>query len=232
MQFFAAERDGEAPFFLARDRVRPYTYAAAMADLNTRCARVGVDGSRFGIHGIRVAGYNASVRANGHDVAICHGLRAGPSLANRYHRYDVSTKIVQMAANMVRHPMAGERRVGFESLSAGPEDLTSIRATDDTTMVENVVQERTLQPRRGSTPEAARQRKSSREATVNSEDNLRRARALTDRGSSPAPSSTVAEVDHATVLSPDVVMAVARGGRSSNRVRQSRSQHQGGGLGH
>ena len=154
MQFFAAERDGEAPFFLARDRVRPYTYAAAMADLNTRCARVGVDGSRFGIHGIRVAGYNASVRANGHDVAICHGLRAGPSLANRYHRYDVSTEIVQMAANMVRHPMAGERRVGFESLSAGPEDLTSIRATDDTTMVENVVQERTLQPRRGSTPEA------------------------------------------------------------------------------
>ena len=204
-----------------------------MADLKTRCARViGVDGSRFGIHGIPVAGYNASVRANGHDVTVCHGLWAGPSSANRYHRYDVSTEIVPMAANMVRHHMAGERRVGFESLSAGPEDLTSIRATDDTTMVENVVQERTLQPRRGSTPEAARQRKSSREATVNSEDNLRRARALTDRGSSPAPSSTVAEVDHATVLSPDVVMAVTRGGRSSNRVRQGRSQHQGSGLGH
>ena len=203
-----------------------------MADLKTRCARViGVDGSRFGIHGIPVAGYNASVRANGHDVTVCHGLWAGPSSANRYHRYDVSTEIVPMAANMVRHHMAGERRVGFESLSAGPEELASTQAADDTTMGGNVV-ERTLHPRRGSTPEAARQRKSSREATVNSEDNLRRARALTDRGSSPAPSSTVAEVDHATVLSPDVVMAVARGGRSSNRVRQSRSQHQGDGLGH
>ena len=66
----------------------------------------------------------------------------------------------------------------------------------------------------GATPEAARQRKSSREATVNSDVNLRRARALTDRGSSPAPSSTVAEVAHATVLPPDVVMAVTRGGRS------------------
>jgi len=28
------------------------------------------------------------------------------------------------------------------------------------------------------------------------------------------------------------LMAVTRGGRSSNRVRQGRSQHQGGGLGH
>ncbi len=49
--------------------VRPHTYAAAMADLKTRCARVGVDGSRFGIHGIRVAGYNASVRANAGHVS-------------------------------------------------------------------------------------------------------------------------------------------------------------------
>ena len=204
-----------------------------MADLKTRCARViGVDGSRFGIHGIPVAGYNASVRANGHDVTICHGLWTGPCSANRYHRYDVSTEIVPMAANMVRHHMAGDRRVGFESLSAGPEELASTRAADDTTMVANVAQEMTLQPRRGSFPEAARQRKSSREATVNSEGRLRGARALTDRGSSPAPSSTVAEVDHATVLSPDVVMAVTRGGRSSNRVRQGRSQHQGSGLGH
>ena len=143
-----------------------------MADLNTRCARVGVDGSRFGIHGIRVAGYNASVRANGHDVTICHGLWTGPCSANRYHRYDVSTEIVPMAANMVRHHMAGDRRVGFESLSAGPEELASTRAADDTTMVANVAQEMTLQPRQGSFPEAARQRKSSREATVNSEDNL------------------------------------------------------------
>ena len=231
MRFFAAERDGEAPFFLARDRVRPYTYAAAMADLKTRCARVGVDGSRFGIHGIRVAGYNASVRANGHDLTICHGLWAGPSSASRYHRFDVSTEIVPMAANMVRHHMAGDRRVGLESLSANPEELASTPAADDTTMGVSVI-ERTLHPRRGSTPEAARQRKSSREATVNSDVNIRRARALTVHGSSPAPSSTVAAVAHETVLPPDVVMAVTRGGRSSNRVRQSRSQHQGGGLGH
>ncbi len=154
MHFFAAERDGEAPFFLARDRVRPYTYATAMADPKTRCARVGVDGSRFGIHGIRVAGYNASVRANGHDVTICHGIWAGPSSANRYHRYDVSTEIVPMAANMVRHHMAGDRRVGFESLSANPEELASIHAADDTTMGGSVI-ERTLHPRRGGNPRSS-----------------------------------------------------------------------------
>jgi len=137
-----------------------------------------------------------------------------------------------MAAKMVRHHMAGERRVEFESLSSGPEGLTSIRSAANTALVlGNVVQERTLQPRRGSTPDAARQRKCSWEATI-SEGRPRGARAMADLGSSPAPPSTVAEVDHTTVLSPDVVLAGTQGGRRSNRVRHGRSQHQGGGLGH
>ena len=135
MQFFASERDGEAPFFLAnRNRIRPYTYPAAMADLKERCARVGVDGSRYGLHGIRVAGYDASVRANGHEVTICHGLWAGPASANRHHRFDVSSEIVPMAANMVRYHTVGERRVGFESSSSGPECPTSIGSAADTAL--------------------------------------------------------------------------------------------------
>ena len=137
-----------------------------------------------------------------------------------------------MAANMVRHHMAGERRVELESLSSGPEGLTSIRSAANTALVGNVVQERTLQPRRGSTPDAARQRKCSWEANTISEGRPRGARALADLGSSPASPSTVAEVDHTTVLSPDVVLAGTQGGRRSNRVRHGRSQHQGVGLGH
>ena len=40
MQFFPHGREPEEPFFLARDRTRPYTYSAAMADLRTSvCAR-------------------------------------------------------------------------------------------------------------------------------------------------------------------------------------------------
>ena len=108
-----------------------------------------------------------------------------------------------MAANMVRYHMAGERRVEFESLSSGPEGPTSMGSAADTALVGNAIQERTLQPRRRSTPDAARQPKSSREATVNSEGTARRprgARALADFGSSPAPPSTVAEVDQTTVL--------------------------------
>ena len=233
MQFFASERDGEAPFFLARNRIRPYTYPAAMADLKERCVRVGVDGSRCGLHGIRVAGYDASVRANGHEVTICHGLWAGPASANRHHRFDVSSEIVPMAANMVRYHTVGERRVGFESSRSGPECPTSIGSAADTALVENVVQERTLQPRRGSTPDGARQRKSSRD--VSSEGTARRsrgARGSADFGSSPAPPSALAEVDQTTVLSLDVVLAGTQGGRRSYRVRHGRSQHPGVFLGH
>ena len=34
MSFYEGPRDPTEPFFLSRDRVRPYTYAAASADLN------------------------------------------------------------------------------------------------------------------------------------------------------------------------------------------------------
>ena len=84
MQFFPQGREPEDPFFLARDRTRPYTYSAAMSDLRQRCARIGVDGNLYGIHGLRVEGYNASLRANGEKRTVAHGLWSGPSAAGRY----------------------------------------------------------------------------------------------------------------------------------------------------
>ena len=153
-------RDEEAPFFLSRERARPYTYAAAMADLRERCARVGVDGSRYGIHGVRVAGYNASVRANGHDVTICHGLWSGAASSNRYHRFDVSTEIVPMAANMIRFHMSGGRGAGGDTSCLSQGDQSPRISADVTSVVEGVVPERVIRPRSGSTPEPSRQRRS------------------------------------------------------------------------
>ena len=70
MRFFAAERDaGEAPFFLARDRGTPTHICRGYGGPEDKMCAGGVDGSRFGIHGIRVAGYNASVRANAGHVS-------------------------------------------------------------------------------------------------------------------------------------------------------------------
>ena len=167
MSFFPSGRDEEAPFFLARDRARPYTYAAAMADLRERCARVGVDGSRYGIHGVRVAGYNASARANGHDVTICHGLWSGAASSNRYHRFDVSTEIVPMAANMIRFHMSGGRGAGGDTSCLSQGDQSPRSSADVTPVVENVVAERVIRPRSGSTPEPSRQRRSAQRHNSN-----------------------------------------------------------------
>ena len=102
MQFFPHGRAPEDPFFLARDRTRPYTYSAAMSDLRQRCERIGVDGGLYGIHGLRVEGYNASLRANGEKRTVAHGLWSGPPAAGRYLRLSVPNEIVPMADNMVR----------------------------------------------------------------------------------------------------------------------------------
>jgi hypothetical protein len=81
-------RDG--PMFLARDRVRPYIYSAAASDFQARQARVGVpEEARTAPHGLRVAGYNATKRALGEDIAAAHGgWQSGAH--TRYSRYYMS----------------------------------------------------------------------------------------------------------------------------------------------
>ena len=98
MSFFSAARCATDPFFLARDQRRPYTYTAAMADLKMFLARVGSD-TDFGIHGLRVAGYNASKSAVGLELTVAHGGWES-SAHSRYERFPLRT-VFSMAASMV-----------------------------------------------------------------------------------------------------------------------------------
>ena len=94
-----AARPMHEPFFLARDKRRAYTYAAGMADLNDRVRAAGFE-DHYGLHGLRVAGYNWSKRsATGEDLTVAHGMWRS-SGHKRYDRWSVG-EILDIPANMV-----------------------------------------------------------------------------------------------------------------------------------
>lgn len=97
MSFYPDGRmDDTAPFFLAADRKRPYTYGCGMTDLKTAIGWVQSD-TEFGLHGLRVEGYN---RAGKDSLAVAHGGWKGTS-ASRYDRFSVSRDVAPMASRMV-----------------------------------------------------------------------------------------------------------------------------------
>ena len=54
MRFYSGPRPAETPFFMAKDRVRPYTYSAGLKDLQVMLKRVSPDDTDFTLHGVRV----------------------------------------------------------------------------------------------------------------------------------------------------------------------------------
>ena len=107
MQFYSGPREETEPFFMARDRVRPYTYSAAMADLKAMLSRVTSD-LDYGLHGARVEGYNRAKKACGEDAAVAQGGWK-PGSNSRYDRFDLARDIFPMAARMVSSTAGQER---------------------------------------------------------------------------------------------------------------------------
>ena len=102
LSFFDGERAPTDPMFLAQDRVRPYTYSAATSDLKHYLSEVS-DDIDFGIHGIRVQGYNDSKSGNGEDITVAHGLWSSKQSAGRYERFSL-LQVCSIAAGMVGQP--------------------------------------------------------------------------------------------------------------------------------
>ena len=111
-EFYPHGRDPDDPFFMSRDRSRPYTYTCAMSDLRSRLARVGVDGYLYGLHGLRVAGYNSSLHVNGEELTVLQGGWSSAKSASRYHRWSVPADVVPMAAATVTAFVEGEQPEG------------------------------------------------------------------------------------------------------------------------
>ena len=101
MRFHTAGRDDNAPFFLAADRLRPYLYRHALADCRLLWIRGSptVDMSAYGLHSLRVLGYNLSIDSNGDELTMCHG-RWRSSAHKQYKRFKMSD-ILPMASKMV-----------------------------------------------------------------------------------------------------------------------------------
>jgi hypothetical protein len=72
MRFYTGPRAGDSPFFMAKDRTRPYTYSAAQKDLKVMLARVSPDDTDFGYRGVRVEGWN---RASADNADLAEGTR-------------------------------------------------------------------------------------------------------------------------------------------------------------
>lgn len=82
-------RSPDEPMFLAKDKVRSYTYACFMADFRGWLEAVGGDVT-LGPHGIRVLGYNLSKEGNGIDLTVAHGgwLSSGHTRYARFSYWD------------------------------------------------------------------------------------------------------------------------------------------------
>lgn len=103
--------DKAAPFFLAKDKQRPYTYRCAMSDLHRMLDAVGCT-ERYGLHGLRVLGYNLSKRANGVDLTVAHGLWMS-SAHTRYERFSMQ-QVMCIPRNMVGCEEVVEQAEGAE----------------------------------------------------------------------------------------------------------------------
>ena len=72
MGFYAGPREETSPFFLSLDKIRPYTYSAAMKDFKTLLRRVSPDDTDYGLHGLRVEGWNRGAAVDP-ELAEAHG---------------------------------------------------------------------------------------------------------------------------------------------------------------
>ena len=88
--FHHGARDQDAPFFVDRDRRRPYLYSKATVDIRALWAAVvgQAEANSCGLHGLRVAGYDAARRGpGGEELAVAQGAWRSTAY-RRYDRFD------------------------------------------------------------------------------------------------------------------------------------------------
>ena len=83
-------RPGDAPFYVDRDRRRPYLYGKAIADMRELFARATTkeEAYSYGLHGLRVTGYDLSRRYNP-ELAVAQGGWKS-SAHERYDRFPLT----------------------------------------------------------------------------------------------------------------------------------------------
>ena len=127
MSFYDGPRDPTAPFFMAKDRRRPYTYAAACTDLKMMLRRVSPEDTEFGLHGLRVQGYNDAKDGDDAEMAGAHGGWQ-PGSHSRYARFRLervfalSTRMVEQSAGPLERALVGSDDDDEDDVSGAHED--------------------------------------------------------------------------------------------------------------
>ena len=98
MGFYPGPRAETSPFFLSVDKTRPLTYAGAMSDFKKLLRRVSPDDIDYGLHGLRVEGWNLGAAVDP-DLAEAHGGWK-PGNASRYSRFNL-TSVFNLSKQMV-----------------------------------------------------------------------------------------------------------------------------------
>jgi hypothetical protein len=119
MSFYTGPRAETSPFFLSVDRTRPLTYAGAMSDFKKLLRRVSPDDTDYGLHGLRVEGWNLGAAVDP-DLAEAHGGWK-PGNASRYSRFNLSS-VFNLSRGMVAYPDgAGDGVTSETAIDADPE---------------------------------------------------------------------------------------------------------------
>ena len=107
VSFYPEGRDAAEPFFMAKDRVRPLTYACAQADHKRLLIKAGRDPAKEGTcHGARVGGNHETSRNHplGPEMAQAHGGWKSWTGKTRYDRYGIRNDVAPIAAYIVGAP--------------------------------------------------------------------------------------------------------------------------------
>jgi hypothetical protein len=106
-------RDKEEPLFLAKTvdpatgKRYPYSYSAALSDFRRHLAAVGAD-TTLGLHGLRVLGYNLSLRGNGLGITVAQGGWMSEA-HDRYHRFSAG-EVLSIPAGMLGLERTADQR--------------------------------------------------------------------------------------------------------------------------
>ena len=110
MAFHGRKRPDAQPFYLDKDQRRPYTYSCGLNDFRSLLGRVsGCVPKDYGLHSLRVTGYNLAKQSVGEELTVAHGGWKS-SAHSRYGRFEFMLgKVLAMPAAMVGAPPPEEQ---------------------------------------------------------------------------------------------------------------------------
>ena len=115
-------RAPDSAFFLDKDRKRWLTYSNAMRDVRALWARVSSDerASEFGLHSLRVTGYNAAKAGRGGvQLAVAQGGWMS-SAHERYARFDMIDVLALSSEIVGQADLSGQLAASLQRVSAVP----------------------------------------------------------------------------------------------------------------